>query len=213
MVQLGLDIPLPIRGFFTLEEDIIDLSLSEMEDLLGYAKGRLKQGADIFILQPPLHTNDFDRMATTVFQGHRFSGSNLFHAINGDGKKEEDLKLFKRKRLAKVVPVTIHLDAMRKFLTREEYDILLDTDTKGKTVKEILADVRRAFARSPETVAKIENNFARSKEIYHRRDINDELYPPAQWTGAPQWQLKTLVLGRCVCRLLDYTADRYQKLF
>ena len=213
MVQLGLDISLPVRGFFTLENELLDSSLSEMEDLLGYSKGRLKQGADIFILHPPAHPSDFDRMGTSVFPGHQFSGSNLYHAINSNGKKEEDLRTFQRKRLIKVVPLTIHLDAMRKFLSEVEYNLLKDTNTNGKSVKEVIAELKKAFAKHPETVAKIDQDFAKSKEIYQRRDINDELYPSATGSGVMQWELKTTVLARCVCRMTDYTGDRYQKVF
>lgn len=213
MVQLGLDLPLPVRGFFTLEEHLLDHSLSEMENLLGYSKGRLKQGADIFILQPPTHTYDFDRMGTSVFPGHRFGGSNLYHAINGEEKKEHDMKLFQRKRLVKVVPLMIHLEAMRRFLTEKEYFLLKDTHVPGKTAKEIMAEWKKTFAKNPTMLAKIERDFARSKEIYQRQNINDELYPMASGSGVPQWELKTTVLARCECRLTDYTGDRYQRVF
>ncbi len=213
MVQLGLNIPLPIKGFFTLEEDLLDCSLTEMEDLLGYSKGRLKQGADIFILEAPTQTTDFDRMATSVFPGHRFSGSNLFHAVNGNEKKEHDLRLFQRKRLIKVAPLIIHLEAMRSFLTREEYDLLKDTNTHGKSVREIIAEFKKTYPKNTDMLTKIEQNFAKSREIYDRKDINDELYPSAIGSGVPQWKLNAPVLGRCVCRMTDYTGDRYHKVF
>lgn len=213
MVQLGLDIQLPVRGFFTLEEHLLDHSLSEIESLLGYNKGRLRQGADIFILQPPAHTYDFDRMGTSVFPGHRFGGSKLQQAINGDEKKEHDMKIFQRKRLAKVVPLTIHLEAMRRFLTEREYILLKDTYVPGKTAKETMAEWKRVFAKDPAMLTKIERDFARSSEIYQRQNINDELYPMGAGWGVPQWELKSSVMARCECRLTDYTGDRYQRVF
>lgn len=212
MIQLGLDLMFHLKGFFTIERTLLNKNLAEMESLLGYEKGRLKQGADIFILTPPTKTSDFEIMGTTIFPGHRFEGSNLHNAINSVEKKEELLKLFQRQRLIKVVPLQIHMEAMRKFLTEQEYLILKDTDTKGKSTKTILAQLKGIFQNNLATFDKIKHNFARSQEIYRRDNINDSLYPSAN-IGIGQWKMNKTVPARCVCRLTDYIDDRYTKMF
>ncbi len=211
-MQLGLNIPITTRGFFTLVEELIDCSLSQMEELLGYSRGRLKQGADIVILQPPLHPYDFDRMATSVFQGHRLSGSNLFHAINGEDKKMEDLRMFQRKRIVKVIPLMIHLEAMRTFLSEAEYDVLKETNTKGQSIREITGQWQVAFRDSPLAYGRMLQIFNNTDKLFRQR-VNDALYPMALGSGVRQWELKTEVAGRVVCRMTDYSVDRYQRLF
>jgi len=212
MIQLGLDIPTYVRGFFTLEKDLLNKSLFEMEDLLGYEKGRLKQGADILILNPPTRATDFEIMATTVFPGHKFENSPLHQSINGNSKKERDLSIFRQKRLIKVVPLQIHLEAMRKYLNDEEYYILKDTNTRGKSTKIVLKELRERFRNSPETLQIIESNFKESAQLYQRNKINDALYPSAK-RGIYQWKLNTSVRARCVCRITSYMQDRYTRIF
>lgn len=212
MIQLGLDIPTYVRGFFTLEKDLLNKSLFEMESLLGYEKGRLRQGADILILSPPSRATDFEIMGTTMFPGHKFENSPLQQSINGDSKKQRDLSIFRKKRLIKVAPLQIHLEAMKKYLTTDEYYVLKDTDTKGKSKRDILQELRKRFSSSSETLKKIEKNFDKSQEIYQRQGINDKLYPSAS-RGIYQWRLNTTVRARCVCRLTNYHEDRYTRMF
>lgn len=212
MIQLGLDIPTYVRGFFTLERDLLNKSLFEMESLLGYQKGRLKQGADILILNPPTKATDFEVMGTTVFPGHKFENSPLQKSINSNAKKERDLSIFRRQRLIKVAPLQIHLEAMKEYLTTEEYQILKDTDTKGKSSTVILRELKSRFGSNSETLKIIEANFEKSKAIYKRQTINDKLYPSAR-RGIYQWRLNTNVRARCVCRLTNYHQDRYTRMF
>lgn len=212
MIQLGLDIPIYIKGYFTLEKDLLNKSLFEMETLLGFETGRLRQGADILILQPPTSVADFEIMGTTVFPGHRMEDSPLHKSINSNSKKEEDLRSFRRKRLLKVIPLTIHLEAMRKHLNPEEYQILKDTDRKGKSSSVLLKELRNRFKNSPKTIGIIERNFMKSEEIYERVSINDELYPSAK-RGIYQWKLNRNILARCVCRLTNYHKDIYSRTF
>ena len=211
MIQLGLDIPTYVKGFFTLERDLLNKNLFEMESLLGYQKGRLKQGADILILSPPTRATDFEVMGTTVFPGHKFENSPLQQSINSNSKKERDLSIFRRQRLIKVAPLQIHMDAMKKYLTEEEYLILKDTDTKGKSKHAILKELRSRFKSNAETLKIIEQNFDKSQEIYQRQAINDKLYPSAR-RGIYQWRLNTKVRARCVCRLTSYYQDRYTRM-
>lgn len=215
MIQYGLDIPHTVRGYFTLEKHLLNRSLSEMEDILGYNKGRLKQGADFFILSPPSRPSDFDVMGTSVFQGHRFENSNLQKTINSNDKKHKDISIFRRKRPIKVVPLQIHLDALRPFISEKEYHVIREIETTGLTTKALINEIRRRFRDNGLLLQQLEQNIAQRANVYKavRADgVDDYLYPSAKGSGVPQWKLNVALPARCVCRMTDYTEDRYQRL-
>jgi|GEM_PF-2402348 len=214
MIQYGLDISISLRGYFTLEKHLIDLNLSQIEDKLGYEKGRLKQGADFYILSPPNHPSDFEVLGTSVFPGHRFEDSNLQKTINSQDRKSQDLNLFRRKRIIKVVPLQIHIEAMRKYLKEEEYNLIKDVSTYGYSINEFIQNIQARYRNNTTLVRQIQENFAKASDIYkHRTDINDTMYPSATGGGVPQWRLNRTLPGRCVCRLTDYYEDIYQRVF
>lgn len=214
MIQYGLDISISLRGYFTLEKYLVDLNLYQIEDKLGYEKGRLKQGADFYILSPPNHPSDFEVLGTSVFPGHRFEDSNLQKTINNQDKKRRDLNLFRRKRIIKVVPLQIHIEAMRKYLKDEEYHLIKDINTHGMSQTEFLQSIQAKYRNNTTLIRQIQENFAKVNDIYkHRTDINDSMYPSATGGGVPQWKLNRTLPGRCVCRLTDYHEDIYQRVF
>ena len=185
-----------------------------MEGLLGYEAGRLKQGADFYILSPPNHLSDFERFATSVFPGHKFAGSNLQNAINSDGKKQEDLSTFRRKRLIKVVPLQIHIEALAKYLPPQDYQLIREVSAYGKSESELIAEISQRYRNNTTLIEQVKRNFALAKEIYQRsEEANDQMYPPAYRGSVPQWRLNTLTMARCVCRMTDYQEDIYQKAF
>jgi hypothetical protein len=214
MIQYGLDFHLHVKGFFTLEKFLINKTLNEIEGLLGYHRGRLKQGADIYLLSPPNNPGDFERFGTSVFPGHKFDGSNLQKAINSDGKKEEDLSVFRRKRIIKVVPLQIHIEAMAKYLSPEDYQLIREVNAYGKSEQELIREITHRYRNNATLIQEVKRNFALAKEVYQKNEqVNDELYPSAYGGSVPQWRLNVLLPGRCVCRMTDYYIDRYQKIF
>ncbi len=214
MIQLSLDIPTQVYGFFTLEKYLIGLSLYEIEGILGYEQGRLKQGADFYIVTPPNHASDFDRYGTSVFPGHKFENSNLQNAINTNEKRNEDLSTFRRKRLIKVIPLQMHIEAMAKYLSREDYQLIREVKTYGRSEQEVIDHINLMYRDNFELIQQVKSAFALASDIYKKnKSINDEMYPSAKDSGVPQWKLKRGMPARCICRLTDYTQDRYQKAF
>lgn len=206
MIQYGLNLEYQLKGFFTLEKSLLNKNLVEMEGLLGYEKGRLQQGADIFIIAPPTKVHEFEIMATSMFPGHKFDGSPLHQTINTENHKQDDLSTFRRQRLIKVVPLQIHTEAMRKYVTDREYQAL--TSANSKNMKELM-DV---FRDNPTVLNKLKEDIALSKDIFTRDDINDRLYPSANLGSVEQWKLNVGMRARCVCRMTDYRDDRYSRI-
>ena len=211
MIQYGLDLEVTQSGFFTFEESIIGLNLHEIEDTLGFQKGRLKQGADIYLLDSPLRISDFDIMATTLFPGHQFEKSNLIKSVNTESNKQKHLGWFRRKKLVKVVPLQIHMEAMRKYLTPEEYALVRDFNPKGVDFKKFKYNLLSRFQNHPETQAKIKKDLSQRRDILRRDSINDKLYPSSTRGHVYQWSLNCETPARYVCRLVDYTEDKYHR--
>jgi hypothetical protein len=214
MIQYHFDFPIPMWGYFTLEKDLLNCSLVEMEQRLGYSAGRIKQGADIFILESPSNTSDFDYMGTTMFPAHRLESTGLGNSLNSDKAKHVYLRWFREHRLIKVVPLTTHLEAMKSLIDPKDYAILKDIElfAKGKSDGEVKQELLRRFDHATETKALIMSHFKKKDAIKKREDINDELYPPALGACVPQWKLNMPVNGRCLFRMTDYHADRLEKI-
>ena len=212
MIQLGLDLPIFVKGYFTLEKDLLNKTLYEMERLLGYQKGRLKQGADILILKAPKRTSDFAIMGTTLFPGHRLEKTSLNRAMNGEESKLKSLELFKRERLIKVVPLTIHVAAMKPYLSSEEYTILREINTIDRDKEEIIQELKdRGLNDNSLLVKQLKENYRLVDKLYKRQKISDNLYPSAK-RAIYQWRLLSAIQGRCVCRMTNYRKDRYTRM-
>jgi len=131
MIQQGLPISLPIKGYFTLEKDLINQRLFEIEDKLGYQKEGLKQGADFYLLSTPTSPHDFEILGTSLFPGDSIEKALLKKSLNSVRTKREHIQKFRNKRLIKVVPLQIHMEAMRQFLSEKEYTLIQEISSSG----------------------------------------------------------------------------------
>lgn len=104
-----------VRGCITQEKYIKGRSLSEIEDILGFHKGRLSTGMKVAVLEHKPTTNDFDFLGYSNVAGHNFNQANLDKLNVAQLKKlvvEEVFTTSGPDRLIKVLPVTGHSNDM-----------------------------------------------------------------------------------------------------
>ena len=217
-IQLGLNFQQPIRGSFTVERPLIGHNLVEIERMLGYQAGRLKQGADFYILDPPSSIQQFEIMGTTAIPEHHFRNSQMEAALNTDEVKEAHLSFFKTSveaTLMKVVPLQIHVEAMARYLSFEDYQLLKHWDRPGGlSRRQYLENIAREQGRHHPLYAQVERLFNEVADIFkENQDVNDHLYPSAGHRSVLAWKTKGSwsLPGRLVCRMTDYRRDLYQR--
>lgn len=194
------------KGFFTLEKNIKGCSLFEIEDRLGYAKGRLQQGADFYLIKTPHNTDAFDIYGTTETAEHRFPKDD-FLKHNQPTQKEKALELFKNERLIKVVPLKIHIEAAKSHLTEREYLIL--KEIKFGSYDDIQRVWEEKFQFDRDSLGKLAQMFKLGNDVMKRESLNDMLYPPAKVQGIDQWKMKYPLLATRIYRIINYTQARY----
>ena len=91
-----------VKGYFTIESNIRGLTSSEIEQKLGFRKGRLSSGARIFVLMREPSPAEFEPAGSTFFP-HR-NGLN----INDLTKTKFRPGAWFGERLVKVEPVLPH---------------------------------------------------------------------------------------------------------
>ncbi|MEL6638566.1 MAG: hypothetical protein AAFW73_21640 [Bacteroidota bacterium] len=218
MIQYNLDLQYRIAGYFTLEKSLVGYNLERIEGLLGYERGRLRQGADFYTFYSPNGVDGFERAATTVFPGDRFLKSPLGQQINTRTRRREDLQMLRRKRLIKVVPVESHFEAMRKYFSAEDFMVLDEMIRNSLSPREFLSMVKRNYSHQPRVIRQVEKNYAAVQDLYEvqldnqGRTVNDLMYPMARGGSVLQWKLTKPVFGRCLCRITHYHDDLYQRL-
>jgi hypothetical protein len=194
------------RGFFTFEKNIQGYNLFELEERLGFEKGRLKQGADFYLLNKPHSTDYFDVFGTTETAEHRFP-KDAFQQQNQPTQKDLHLQRFQYERLIKVVPLKIHIEAARQHLTESEYQVL--KDIKFGTYDDIQRVWEEKFQFDTNSLGKLARMFKLGYDTMRRDDLNDKLYPPAKVGGIEQWKMKYPIMASRICRLVSYTKARY----
>jgi hypothetical protein len=94
----------PVKGYFTVERNIVGLSLREMETTLGFRPGRLARGARILVLVRPPNPGEFV-----------FAGSTRYPNADGlvDLAQRRNVPVphaWLGQRLVKVDPIIAHTD-------------------------------------------------------------------------------------------------------
>lgn len=140
MLQVGQTLPWPARGDFTILRFVLELGRDELEDRVGYERGRLDLGAIIAVMLPAdlagLTTTDFTLGASTrwsrssaaapwapkfaVLRDGRMHPNAIESKLAIDGKdpqaiKAKVLRFFRTKYLhspAKVFPAWRHENGM-----------------------------------------------------------------------------------------------------
>ncbi len=106
---------LTVRGCITQEKYIKGKSLSELERILGFHTGRLRNGIVVAALQQTPTRDQFDLLGYTQVAGHKINGD-TFEGLEIDKLKELVIKtVFSNsdvERLVKVLPNTPHSNVM-----------------------------------------------------------------------------------------------------
>lgn len=120
MEELSIGNPINLKGFITQKGYLLGKSLEEIEQLLGYSRGRLKQGAWICELLRLPTINEFELAGYSQVASHRFDKE--FNTSEYD-KDKNALKIRKEiamsvwlpigaRSLIKVIPITQHNDSI-----------------------------------------------------------------------------------------------------
>src|SRR5687768_15816416 len=108
-----------VSGCITEERYIKGKTLSEMERILGFQKGRLEKGVVVAVLMELPSADQFDLLGYSQVAAHKF-GSEATKNLDVNKLKEMVIKdkftLVGHRRLVKVIPNTPHNDQLNNDL-------------------------------------------------------------------------------------------------
>lgn len=210
MVQYGLNLPTTIYGgYFTFEHRLTGRTLAEIEGMLGFQKGRLIQGADFYVLEPPTRADQFEVVGTTAFSGEKLRRSNLYKSIDTPDARKKALSKFRSRSLMKVFPLEVHGAAFVKHLRNA---IKLDRRDSQATlvqgpVQKYVDDLATKYGHSKAEAARIRNAVLSHNDIWQR--VEEDMYPPAFQDAIEQYRASAPLTGRLICRMIGYESDVY----
>ena len=112
---MHLNQPISVKGCITQEKYIKGKSLAELERILGFHTGRLRNGIVVAALQQMPAKDQFELLGYTQVAGHKINGD-TFKGLEVDKLKELVIKtVFSNsdvERLVKVLPNTPHSQIM-----------------------------------------------------------------------------------------------------
>ncbi|MEM9836469.1 MAG: hypothetical protein AAF828_08200 [Bacteroidota bacterium] len=199
-------------GYFTFEENILNKNLREIEDLLGFERSRLQEGADFYILTPPTQTNQFEVLGSTVFPGERFRASPLGQRVNSDDARMKALSKFRRKRLVKVFPLQAHPDAFYQHLKQlppAELKYFDQVSSMGGNPSAYIEQQSKRYGEKHFVVQRMREILETRNDIFQQ--LLDEMYPSATGWGVPQFNALVPLSGHFYCRMTGYPGDTFRR--